>query len=96
MCTFLTRVDKVTAGFEVDSKENFAGTPVKFHNSSHFGRGKAYWNFGDGTPVYKNHMPDIEHTFENPGEYEISLKVTFGKSSDEIKKRIRVEKRRHD
>lgn len=96
MCSFLTKVDKVTAEFEIVSKEQRAGKAVVFKNLSHFGRGKAYWNFGDDTPIYTNPMPDIDHVFEKPGEYELSLRVEFGGRSDVVKKWIRIGEGQHE
>lgn len=76
------------ACFEVLTDNPRAGVPIKFQNCSTFGKGDAFWDFGDSTEVNINPMPEIEHTFSKQGEYTITLKVALGQKSDEITQSI--------
>jgi len=90
MCTFLSCSKDPIASFKVLTENPKAGEPIKLHNSSIFGRGDAFWDFGDSTEVNRNPMPEIEHIFKKKGEYEIKLKVTLGQKSDEITQFITI------
>ncbi len=41
-----------------------------------------WWNFGDGTTVWSNESPDIEHTYAFPGTYTVSL--TAGNAAGQV------------
>ena len=81
-CTLYNCNKNPEACFKVVSQNPTAGVPVKFLNCSEFGRGTAFWNFGDATDILRNQVSEIEHTFNNVGTYNVVLEVfQSGKSS---------------
>lgn len=90
MCTFLSCSKEPIACFKVLTENPKAGEPTIFQNCSTFGRGDTFWDFGDSTEINRNPMPEVEHIFSKKGEYEINLRVTLGRRSDEITQLITV------
>lgn len=91
MCTFSSCCNETpVARFKISTEKPLVGQPIKFENSSTFGRGTAQWNFGDNSEINKNPMPHVEHTFREPGNYEVVLKVQSGRSSATVKHIISI------
>lgn len=92
MCFFCSCSKQPTACFETETSNPVADSVTTFKNCSSFGRGHAEWDFGDGSPILDNPMPNIEHVFSDSGKYTITLKVISGNKSDMLSKEIYVRK----
>lgn len=78
---------KPIADFTYSDKQYIAPASVKFSNSSQNGD-EFEWDFGDGSP--KTEMAEPGHVYRTSGNYTVKLKVTKGKKSTVIEKRIQV------
>jgi hypothetical protein len=62
------------------------GLQVNFQQES-FNSSNFYWDFGDGNT---STLPNPNHTFENPGEYEVSLIAGNGCVSDTLTETLQI------
>lgn len=77
------------AWFKVDKKMGLVPFTVTFTNQTfRLGEDPKYtWNFGDGSPLNIIEDPSemvVEHTYVEPGKYDVTLTVTNAQGSDEI------------
>ena len=91
MCYICSGNKDPKANFTILTEVPKANIPVRFKNTSEFGRGMAIWDFGDSSEVLKNQMPDIEHIFLKAGNYEITLQVFHCGKSDKFSTKIKIE-----
>jgi PKD repeat protein len=91
MCFACSSTRKATACFEVQTTSPAAGAVVTFTNCSDFGRGHAFWDFGDGTPEVNDPFQTVEHVYAASGTYRVVLRVERGRSTDQVSKDIVVQ-----
>ncbi len=69
----------LSAGFGFTSIDSCSNSIIEFtDNSQHPGFiDEWHWDFGDGNQmIYNDYLPLVEHTFENGGDYSVSLAVS--------------------
>ncbi len=71
------------AGFGFQVQNNM----VSFENTS-YAATRYRWNFGDGTPESTEASP--QHSYSNPGNYMVQLKIMNGCQQDSIRKMVLV------
>jgi len=68
---------ELKASFTFSPQNPAPGDPVTFDASSSTGDPDSYaWNFGEGQKSEGTQTPTIEHTFSEPGTYQVSLRVS--------------------
>jgi len=76
---FITVFPPLKAGFRSDRQYLMPGETVQFTDTTVGGPEQWYWEFGDGTSGTVQHPA---HTYINPGNYTVKLKVTAGFRTD--------------
>jgi PKD repeat protein len=72
----------VTADFTASPTVGSPGTTVTFTNLSGGDVSSATWNFGDGSPSQSTTASTVQHTYNTPGLYTVSLTVEDGVDTD--------------
>jgi PKD repeat protein/sugar lactone lactonase YvrE len=72
----------VIADFTASPTAGSPGTTVTFTNLSGGDVREAVWDFGDGSPPVQSNASTVQHTYERPGLYTVSLRVSDGVDTD--------------
>jgi hypothetical protein len=72
----------VTADFTASPTVGSPGTTVTFTNLSGGDVSSATWNFGDGSPPQSTTASTVQHAYNTPGLYTVSLTVEDGVDTD--------------
>ncbi len=82
-----TAPDELIASYAVSAATVTAGTEVRFVDESTGSPQSWIWDFGDGTGA---EGPQVNHTWLEPGTYEVMLFISRGEESAEVTRSITV------